>query len=215
MAREAELQRRATIRKLQLEQSQAVMRNRNWAMQSPMAQEPGWPSRLHAIELRPKARRRDFDDGHSTSSSDVHSISTMSVTSLSTTDSDSGPSLRTPPSIFSSLREASSSSLLEPFDDFSISDASDLPVRYRITRPSMDPSSPSDPDCAPPINALHLLPAGLLLASHRDDESAVQGVATIAILTLRKLIFGKRITARWERRWTSSEPWIERAEIGY
>jgi len=118
MAREAELQRRATIRKLQLEQSQAVMRNRNWAMQSPMAQEPGWPSRLHAIELRPKARRRDFDDGHSTSSSDVHSISTMSVTSLSTTDSDSGPSLRTPPSIFSSLREASSSSLLEPFDDF-------------------------------------------------------------------------------------------------
>lgn len=142
------------------------MQSRNQLVQLSMTRESEWAPQLG---LRPKARRRDFDDDHSASSSDVHSISTMSMTSRSTIDSDPGLSLRTPPSIFSSLRETSSPSLLEHFDDFSISDASDLPVRYRITRASMDSSSPSDPANAPSINALHLLPAGSSSASHQDE----------------------------------------------
>ena len=44
------------------------------------------------VERGPKARRREFDDDHSMSSSEVHSISRMSSISFATVDSDPGPS---------------------------------------------------------------------------------------------------------------------------
>jgi len=69
---------------------------------------------------RAKARRRDFDDDHSMSSSDVHSISRMSSISFATVDSDPGPSarLRNRPSLFGISRMTSRSSLRTSFDDF-------------------------------------------------------------------------------------------------
>ncbi|KAF8807399.1 Pkinase-domain-containing protein [Phlegmacium glaucopus] len=67
-----------------------------------------------------KARRREFDDDHSMSSSDVHSISRMSSISFATVDSDPGPSrIRNRPSLFGISRVTSKSSLRTSFDDFS------------------------------------------------------------------------------------------------
>ncbi|KDR84983.1 hypothetical protein GALMADRAFT_53720 [Galerina marginata CBS 339.88] len=66
-----------------------------------------------------KARRREFDDDHSMSSSDVHSISRMSSISFATVDSDPGPSLlRNRPSLYGISRMTSRSSLRTSFDDF-------------------------------------------------------------------------------------------------
>lgn len=66
-----------------------------------------------------KARRREFDDDHSMSSSDVHSISRMSSISLATVDSDPGPiRLRNRPSLYGISRMTSRSSLRTSFDDF-------------------------------------------------------------------------------------------------
>jgi len=67
-----------------------------------------------------KARRREFDDDHSMSSSDVHSISRMSSISFATVDSDPGPSrIRNRPSLFGISRVTSKSSLRTSVDDFS------------------------------------------------------------------------------------------------
>ena len=67
-----------------------------------------------------KVRRREFDDDHSMSSSDVHSISRMSSISFATVDSDPGPSrIRNRPSLFGISRVTSKSSLRTSFDDFS------------------------------------------------------------------------------------------------
>ena len=72
------------------------------------------------VERGPKARRREFDDDHSMSSSEVHSISRMSSISFATVDSDPGPSrIRNRPSLFGLSRVASKSSLRTSFDDFS------------------------------------------------------------------------------------------------
>ncbi|KAJ3515405.1 hypothetical protein NLJ89_g1782 [Agrocybe chaxingu] len=66
-----------------------------------------------------KARRREFDDDHSMSSSDVHSLSRMSSISFATVDSDPGPSrLRNRPSLYGMSRMTSRSSLRTSFDDF-------------------------------------------------------------------------------------------------
>ncbi|KAG5733324.1 Sporulation protein kinase pit1 [Termitomyces sp. T112] len=66
-----------------------------------------------------KARRREFDDDHSMSSSDVHSMSRMSSISFATVDSDPGPShARNRPSVFSINRMTSMSSLRTSFDEF-------------------------------------------------------------------------------------------------
>lgn len=67
-----------------------------------------------------KARRREFDDDHSMSSSDVNSISRVSSMSFATVDSDPGPSrLRHHPSLFGISSRTSRSSLRTSFDDFS------------------------------------------------------------------------------------------------
>jgi hypothetical protein len=72
------------------------------------------------VERGAKARRREFDDDHSMSSSEVHSISRMSSISFATVDSDPGPSrLRNRPSLFGISRVTSKSSLRTSFDDFS------------------------------------------------------------------------------------------------
>ncbi|KAF8640790.1 hypothetical protein AX17_000439 [Amanita inopinata Kibby_2008] len=69
-----------------------------------------------------KARRRDFDDDHSMSSSDVHSLGRMSSVSFATVDSDPGPSrTRNRPSLYGINRMTSMSSLRASFDDFSAS----------------------------------------------------------------------------------------------
>ena len=73
-------------------------------------------------ERVPKARRREFDDDHSMSSSDVHSIGRVSSISFATVDSDPGPSrMRNRPSLFGINRMTSMSSLRTSFDDFSAS----------------------------------------------------------------------------------------------
>jgi meiosis induction protein kinase IME2/SME1 len=73
-----------------------------------------------ANERVPKARRREFDDDHSMSSSDVHSIGRVSSISFATIDSDPGPSrIRNRPSLFGINRMTSMSSLRTSFDDFS------------------------------------------------------------------------------------------------
>lgn len=78
-------------------------------------------------ERMAKARRREFDDDHSMSSSDVHSIGRMSTISFATVDSDPGPSrIRNRPSLLGMSRMTSSSSLVTSFDDF----APDLPPDF-------------------------------------------------------------------------------------
>ncbi|TFK77106.1 Pkinase-domain-containing protein [Pluteus cervinus] len=71
------------------------------------------------MERLAKARRREFDDDHSMSSSDVHSLGHVSSISFATVDSDPGPSrLRTRPSLFSINRMTSMSSLRTSVDEF-------------------------------------------------------------------------------------------------
>ncbi|KAI0308212.1 kinase-like domain-containing protein [Multifurca ochricompacta] len=210
MAREAEIQRRAQMKKAQQEQSRAVMQNRNQIiMESHTKQELEWKWQSHAhlvnsqdtsrlagseqklrngggpIRDRPnhgntaaglgpyermaKARKREFDDDHSMSSSDVRSSAMMSVMSFATNDSDPGPSsLRTRPSFFSSIREPPTSSPLGHLDDFSISGgASDQSLGHRFTQTSLESSSVSDLGSPPPIHALSLSPAGSWRTLHR------------------------------------------------
>lgn len=73
-------------------------------------------------ERQSKARRREFDDDHSMSSSDAPSMGRMSAISFATVDSDPGPSvLRNRPSVFGINRMTSTSSLrtgTTSFDDF-------------------------------------------------------------------------------------------------
>ncbi|KAL0581619.1 Serine/threonine protein kinase [Marasmius crinis-equi] len=71
-------------------------------------------------ERMTKVRRMDHDDdGHSISSSDVHSTGRMSSLSFATIDSDPGPSrIRNRPSLFGLNRMTSTSSLRTSFDDF-------------------------------------------------------------------------------------------------
>ena len=79
----------------------------------------------------PKARRREFDDDHSMSSSDVHSISRMSSVSFATVDSDPGPSRsRNRPSLYGISRMTSRSSLRTSFDDFPLSARSSNSYSY-------------------------------------------------------------------------------------
>jgi meiosis induction protein kinase IME2/SME1 len=67
-----------------------------------------------------KARRREFDDDHSISSSDVNSLSRVSSMSFATVDSDPGPArLRHHPSMFGISSRTSRSSLRTSFDEFS------------------------------------------------------------------------------------------------
>lgn len=74
-------------------------------------------------EHRTKARRRDLDDDHSMSSSDLQSVGRLSVMSFATVESDPvSAHLRHRPSLFGITRMQSASSLRTSFgDDFSAS----------------------------------------------------------------------------------------------
>jgi meiosis induction protein kinase IME2/SME1 len=122
----------------------------------------GWRS---PVERFPKARRRDFDDDHSMSSSDVHSISRMSSMSFASVDSDPGPSrLRNRPSHFNISRMTSMSSL-RTFDDFPASARSSnsfslegqLVHDFR-TQASMNTNGHLGSVSPPPVGTLSLSP---------------------------------------------------------
>lgn len=92
-------------------------------------------------EHRTKARRREFDDDHSMSSSDVQSIGRLSVISFATAESDPSSSrVRHRPSMFGISRMHSASSLRTSFGD-------DLPVSARSSHsPSLEQQLVNDFD---------------------------------------------------------------------
>jgi len=117
------------------------------------------------VERFSKARRRDFDDDHSMSSSDVHSLSRMSSISFASVDSDPGPSrLRNRPSRFSISRMISMSSL-RTVDDFPASARSSnsfslegqLVHDFR-SQASMDTNGHLGSVSPPPVGSLSLSP---------------------------------------------------------
>ncbi|KAJ7103541.1 kinase-like domain-containing protein [Mycena belliarum] len=122
-------------------------------------------------ERMAKARRREFDDDHSMSSSDVHSIGRMSSISFATVDSDPGPSrIRNRPSLLGMSRMASSSSLQTSFDEFSqefpdsarSSNSFSLESHYTQdfrTDMSYDPGTLSGNISPPPMQMLSLSPS--------------------------------------------------------
>jgi hypothetical protein len=112
-----------------------------------------------------KARRREYDDDHSMSSSDVHSLSRMSSTSFVTVDSDPGPSrLRNRPSFYGIRGMTSRSSLRTSFDDFSPSARSsnsfslEGQLVYDFKKRASVTSSLSGNVSPPPIQMLSLSP---------------------------------------------------------
>jgi hypothetical protein len=118
-----------------------------------------------------KARRRDWDDDHSMSSSDVQSVGRMSVISFATVDSDPGPPhLRHRPSIFGLDRMTSTSSLRTSFGDSdqfpqSVRSSNSLSLEQQLAsefrmRATMDATS-----SPPPLNMLTLSPT-----QHRWDH---------------------------------------------
>lgn len=88
-----------------------------FAVQGEPASDRDWRG---ANERLLKARRREFDDDHSMSSSDVHSLGRVSSISFASVDSDPGPArIRNRPSLFGINRMTSMSSLRTSFDEFS------------------------------------------------------------------------------------------------
>ena len=131
---------------------------------------------LGPYERVAKARKREFDDDHSMSSSDVRSSAVVSVMSFATHDSDPGPSMRAQPSLFSSIREPPTSSPLSHYDDYSVSCTSDQSQSLHLTQPSVDSSSLSDLGSPPPIHTLSLSPARSWGNLHQSGDSADEGV---------------------------------------
>lgn len=131
---------------------------------------------LGPYERVAKARKREFDDDHSMSSSDVRSSGVVSVMSFVTHDSDPGPSMRTHPSLYSSIREPPTSSPLSHYDDFSVSGTSDQSHSQHLTQPSVDSSSLSDLGSPPPIHTLSLSPARSWGNLRHSGDSADEGV---------------------------------------
>ncbi|KAI0309379.1 kinase-like domain-containing protein [Amylostereum chailletii] len=132
---------------------------------------PSAPYSWRAEERMAKARRREYDDDHSMSSSDVQSIGPMSAISFATVDSDPGPSqppalLRNRPSLLG-IRGTSSraSSSLRQFDEYSMSARSSQSHSFEQQlvhdfhlRASVDSGSISDAGSPPPMHALTLSP---------------------------------------------------------
>jgi len=137
-----------------------------------------------------KVRRREFDDDHSMSSSEVQSIGRMSSISFATVDSDPGPSrLRNRPSLFGINRMTSTSSLRTSFDDFpssarssnSFSLEGQLAHDFR-TQASVNPVTPlSGSVSPPPMQMLSLSPSvtpssppWMQVQQHRESPSSRQ-----------------------------------------
>ncbi|KAF8140267.1 Pkinase-domain-containing protein [Boletus edulis] len=130
-----------------------------------------------------KVRRRDFDDDHSMSSSDIHSTGRMSAISSATVDSDPGPTRVRRPTVYGINRMTSTSSLRTgrtSYDDFPTSARSsnsislDHQFNEFTIRASVDTtSSVSGTSSPPPINLLSLSPSpSSWMHSHNSHESA-------------------------------------------
>jgi hypothetical protein len=132
--------------------------------------ENGLPG-LGPYERLAKARRREFDDDHTMSSSDVRSSAVVSVMSFATNNSDPSHSLSHRHRPYSSLRDSSTSSPLGHLDDFSVSCSSDPSVSLHVQQASMDSSSLSDLGSPPPIHTLSLSPAGSWRTLHGSDSA--------------------------------------------
>lgn len=137
---------------------------------------------LGPYERMAKARKREFDDDHSMSSSDIRGSAVVSVMSFATHDSDPGPSMRTQPGLFSSIREPSTSSPLSHYDDFSVS--SDQSHSQHLTQPSVDSSSLSDLGSPPAIHTLSLSPARSWGNLRQSGDSADEGAQQLKPLRL-------------------------------
>lgn len=120
---------------------------------------------MHELEYRTKARRREFDDDHSMSSSDLPSASRLSLMSFATAESDPVQSrLRQRPNLFGIARMQSSTSLRTSFgDDFSArsSDSPSFELPDHDSRTSMSSyevarSSMSEASSPLPMQALSL-----------------------------------------------------------
>lgn len=129
-----------------------------------------------------KARRRNFDDDHSMSSSDVHSTGRASAISFATVDSDPGP-MRVRRTVVSGINRMTSTSSLRTsttsFDDFPTSARSSNSIsldhqfnEFNI-RASVDTtSSISGTSSPPPINLLSLSPSpSSWMHSHNSHDS--------------------------------------------
>ncbi|OCH96101.1 kinase-like protein [Obba rivulosa] len=129
-------------------------------------------------ERVPKARRREFDDDHSMSSSDMPSLhSGVSVISFATVDSDPGPARARHRSAFGMGRMQSMSSLgTAAVDEYSSSlGQSSLSLEQQINefhlRPSVDSSSVSD--CgSPPAAPLQMLSLSSPIPWQQGHESS-------------------------------------------
>ena len=130
-----------------------------------------------------KVRRRDFDDDHSMSSSDVHSTGRMSALSSVTVDSDPGPARVRRPAIYGINRMTSASSLRTgrtSYDDFPTSarSSNSISLDHQFNefsiRASVDTtSSVSGTSSPPPINLLSLSPSpNSWMHSPNSHESA-------------------------------------------
>lgn len=129
-----------------------------------------------------KVRRRDFDDDHSMSSSDIHSTGRASALSFATVDSDPGPHRLRRPVVNGINRMTSTSSLrtgTTSFDDFPTSARSSNSIsldhqfnEFNI-RASVDTtSSVSGTSSPPPINLLSLSPSpNSWMHSHHSHNS--------------------------------------------
>lgn len=129
-----------------------------------------------------KVRRRDFDDAHSMSSSDVHSTGRMSAMSSATVDSDPGPTRIRRPTVYGINRMTSASSLRTgrtSYDDFPTSarSSNSISLDHQFNefnvRASVDTtSSVSGTSSPPPINLLSLSPSpNSWMHSHNSHES--------------------------------------------
>jgi hypothetical protein len=147
-------------------------------------------------ERLPKARRREFDDDHSMSSSDMHSMGRVSAMSFATVDSDPGPTVPRRPSLFGINRMTSRSSLRTgtSFDDFpssarssnSFSVGESLAHDFHI-RANVDGSMLQGTISPPPIQTLSLSPSPTWmqelndrgLSSRREHSSFISKPPTI------------------------------------
>ena len=134
-------------------------------------------------ERQSKARRREFDDDHSMSSSDAPSLGRMSAISFATVDSDPGPSvLRNRPSLFGINRMTSTSSLrtgTTSFDEFPSSARSSNSFSLGeslahdfYNRANVDGSSLPGTISPPPMQMLSISPSPSWMSHNTNDNDA-------------------------------------------
>lgn len=134
-------------------------------------------------ERSTKARRIDYEDDQSMSSSDIHSTGRMSTISFATVDSDPGPSSRIrnrPSQIFGINRMQSTSSLRTSIDDSARSSNSfslegQLAHDFR-TQATVDPVTPLSGSVSPPPMQLlsispSLSPSAAWMQVQRQENS--------------------------------------------